>query len=490
MKGFSGMDVSALRRAIRLCAIVAGFTVLPAIAVRSEVIRELPSSVTRVLAAHDMSTDSYSAWVQEVNADAPMLAVNADQPRNPASTIKLLTTFLALEDLGPAYTWPTMVYLDSSPRDGRVDGDLYLKGYGDPYLVTERVWLLLRQLRQLGVTDIGGDLVIDNFFFALQPEDPGAFDGQTYRVYNVVPDALLINFKAISFLFRPDPMSNRVQVVADPMPSNLQIRNSMTLAPGRCGGYQGGVAVAVSEAPAEPMVSFSGRFGRDCPEYRLSRSLLSAPEYAYGVVRGLWEESGGRLEGGYRNAPVPEDLPPFMRFDSPALAEVIRAVNKWSNNVMTRQIFLTMGAEKYGAPATEEKAREAVEVSLETRGLDFPELRIDNGAGLSRNTRISARNMGRLLRAAHQSSFKAEFESSLALAGLDGTLRRRFRNEALTGQMHLKTGRLNGVFAMAGFVHSRSGREFVVVAIQNDPNAHRGPGEEAHSELLRWVYSQ
>jgi D-alanyl-D-alanine carboxypeptidase/D-alanyl-D-alanine-endopeptidase (penicillin-binding protein 4) len=332
-------------------------------------------------------------------------------------------------------------------------------------------------------------VVIDNFYFDLpDDEQPGAFDGQTYRIYNVLPDAMLVNFNAINFVFRPDPATGRVDIIADPQPVNLDIRNELALTAGRCRGYQGGIAVAVPDQGEAPAVNFSGRFGRDCPEYRLSRAVLNAPQNAYGVIRGLWEEGGGRIDGGLRIEPVPEGLEAFYDFSSPDLSEIIRYVNKWSNNVMTRQIFLTMGAERFGAPATVAKARDAAAAALAARGLDFPELRLDNGAGLSRETRISARNLGRLLMAAHDSSYKAEFESSLALAGLDGTMRRRFRNDRLTGRMHIKTGRLNGVFAMAGYVHSGSGREYVVVAVQNHPDAHRGPGEEAHTELLRWVY--
>ena len=451
---------------------------------------ELPSSVLAVLHGHEQPVGSYSAWVQEIGQPEPVLAVNADQPRNPASTIKLLTTFLALEDLGPAYTWPTAAYLGGPLEDGLLDGDLYLKGYGDPYMVTERFWLFLRGLRQRGLREIRGDLVIDNTYFAPEPVDPGAFDGQTYRIYNVQPDAFLVNFKAVNFLFRPDPQTNRLQIVADPWPANLEIRNQVRLTDQRCGGFQRGIQFAVAEAAEQPAVSFSGRFSRSCDEYRLSRSVLSAPEYAYGVFRRLWEDGGGKLDGGLRIEPVPEELEPFEVFESRPLSELIRSVNKWSNNVMTRQIFLTMGAERSGPPATIEKARDAAQMSLREHGLDFPELVLDNGAGLSRRTRISARSLARVLLAAHAGPYQAEYESSLALAGVDGTLRRRFRNEELTGQMHLKTGRLNGVFAMAGYVRSRTGREYVVVAIQNAPDAHRGPGEEAHVALLRWVYSR
>jgi D-alanyl-D-alanine carboxypeptidase/D-alanyl-D-alanine-endopeptidase (penicillin-binding protein 4) len=176
--------------------------------------------------------------------------------------------------------------------------------------------------------------------------------------------------------------------------------------------------------------------------------------------------------------------------ESPPLSEVIRSINKWSNNVMARHLLLTLGAERFGPPATVEKGRRAAMMLLAEQGLDFPELRIDNGAGLSRKTRISAGNLGRALLAANSSIYSAEFISSLPLAGLDGTLRRRFQDEGLTGRMHLKTGRLTGVFAMAGYLRAQSGREYVVVAIQNHSDAHRGPGEEAQSEFLRWVYQQ
>lgn len=157
---------------------------------------------------------------------------------------------------------------------------------------------------------------------------------------------------------------------------------------------------------------------------------------------------------------------------------------------MARHLLLTLGVERFGAPATVDRGRLAAGEILHERGLDFAELRIDNGAGLSRATRISADSLGKLLLAAAASDFRAEFVSSLPLAGMDGTMRGRFRNTELAGRMHIKTGRLDDVFAMAGFVHSRSGRDFVVVAIQNDTDAHRGLGEEAQSALLKWVYQQ
>ena len=452
-------------------------------------IRTLPQPVARVLSAHNLRTADFSAYIQEVGQDNPILEINPDIARNPASTIKLLTTWLALETLGPAYTWKTEAYLDGPVGSGFLEGDLYLKGYGDPYMVLERYWLFLRKMRQQGLRHVTGDIVIDNSYFDLPSANSGEFDGQAARSYNVIPDAFMVNFQTVRFTFEPDLATNRVKVIAEPEPVNLQIRNRLVLK-GGCGGYQRGIGFSIARPPGNSEVDLSGSFGRSCKPYSISRAVLQAPTFAYGVFRSLWEESGGTVQGGVRVDVVPDDIDAFVTMKSPPLSEVIRGVNKWSNNIMARHIFLTMGAEEYGSPATLSKSRDAARRYLAERNLNFTELKLENGAGLSRDTRISARSLGRLLVAAGDSIFQPEFVSSLAIAGMDGTMRRRFRDEALSGRMHLKTGRLSGVFALAGYVVSKTGRQFAFVAIHNGPGADKGPGEEAHSALLRWVYRQ
>jgi len=451
---------------------------------------ELPGSVVNVLSAHGMAVDGFSVFVQDTAKDIPLLTVNADVARNPASTIKLLTTFLALDELKPNYRWRSEAYLGGALRDGRLDGDLYLKGYGDPHLVIERYWLFLSQLRRNGLRHIGGDLVIDNTWFDMEREYTGAFDGQPRRSYNVYPDAFMVNLQTVNFLFSPNPLANRVDIVAEPLPANLELANRLHLTDARCGGFQRGITVTFDDTRAPDRVTFTGKYSRYCGRYRLSRSVLDASGYAYGVFRALWEEAGASLDGELRVAAVPDDMEPFHVFESPSLGEIVRLINKWSNNVMARHLLVTLGIERYGPPGTVAAGRRAAIEILRERGLDFPELWIDNGAGLSRDTRISARHLGELLLAADNSDFRAEFISSLPLSGMDGTMRERFRDPEMAGRMHVKTGRLDDVFAAAGFVRSRSGREFIVVAIQNETDAHRGPGEEAQSALLRWVYRQ
>jgi D-alanyl-D-alanine carboxypeptidase/D-alanyl-D-alanine-endopeptidase (penicillin-binding protein 4) len=450
----------------------------------------LPDSVRAVLKQNSAPESGVSIVVQEVESDKSLLRFNADRSRNPASTIKLLTTWLALEELGPAFKWPTEAYLAGELKGGTLDGDLILKGYGDPYLITERLWAFQRQLKQRGLQHVTGDLVIDSSYFADEYGDTGEFDGENLRSYNVVPNAFLVNFQAMHMVYEPDLANNRVKVLIDPLPINLNVENRLKLVNGICGGYQNGITVAATEAIKRDRIVLTGKFGRGCEQYEMTRSALTAPSFAYGVFKALWEESVGTLVGGWRKGAAPVDTEPFFRIESPPLADVIEYVNKFSNNVMARHLLLTLGAVAHEAPATRDKGRQAIQESLQRRGLNFGELYVDNGAGLSRKTRIKATDLAKVLILAAESPWAPEYISSFSLSGLDGTMKKRFAEEELTGQMHLKTGRLRDVFATAGYVHARSGKNYAVVILQNFRGADDGTGEVAQTALLRWVYEQ
>ncbi len=450
----------------------------------------LPDEVRNAMRAHKAPSSGVSIYVQEVGAADLLLQVNAEKPRNPASSIKLLTTWAALESLGPAWTWTTEAYIEGEVANGVLNGDLIFKGYGDPYFITERLWRFQRQLRYRGINEINGDLVIDNSYFDIPASDSSAFDGEGLRSYNVAPDAFLVNFQALHMTFDPDPKRNRVRVIADPMPANLTIENRLRLVNGRCGGYQNGISVTAPDELNRDRLVISGKFGRSCEQYDMTRSALTAPTFAYGVFKSLWEETGGVFNGELRMGTAPEEAEPFYSAESPPLADVITYINKFSNNVMARQLFLTMGAEMESLPGTLDKSRNAVRLILKRHDLEFDELLLENGSGLSRKSRIAAANLGAVLQHAAESPWIAEFISSMSLPGLDGTLRKRFTHEAATGRMHLKTGRLRDVYTTAGYVHADSGREYIVVVMQNYRGADKGPGEAVQAALLRWVYEQ
>ena len=455
---------------------------LPAFAADSD----LPVGVRALLELRQVPADSLSIYVEDVDSGEVVLEWMADEPRNPASAMKLLTTLVALDVLGPAYRWRTDVYALGSVSDGTLDGDLGLKGYGDPFLVTERVWQLLRDIRHAGVTDITGDLLLDDSYFDVGQYDPGAFDRQPLRAYNVAPNALLVNFKVVRYWFEPD--GGAVRVHLDPHLENLAIDNRLTTRPGSCRGYQRGITVTMNGA--NDRVTFSGRFPSGCEAYAMDRTVLSHNEFAWGVFDSMWKESGGKFEGNWRNTVIDEELEPLTSFESLSLAEVISSVNKHSNNVMARHLLYTLSAEVLGEPGTEPGGREVILDWLAVHGLDIPHLRLDNGAGLSREARITAAGMGALLRFAWRQPYMPEYLASMSLTGLDGTLSRRFRNSSLVGKAHLKTGSLDHVAAIAGYLQGRSGRRYSVVVMQGFNDIHRGPGDEIQETLLRWLYEQ
>jgi D-alanyl-D-alanine carboxypeptidase/D-alanyl-D-alanine-endopeptidase (penicillin-binding protein 4) len=446
----------------------------------------LPAGVRSALNVRDVPHDSLSIHVEDVDTGEVVLQWLAGEPRNPASTMKLLTTLVALDTLGPAYRWKTNVYALGEISDGRLDGDLLLRGQGDPFLVTERVWQMLRAIRRLGIDEITGDLLIDDSYFDTGDYDPGAFDRRPLRAYNVAPNALLMNFKVVRYWFEPN--GSKVTVRLDPALDNLRIDNRLRVVKAPCRGYQRGIAITTNADNDE--VIFSGRFPSGCRRYAMDRTVLTHNEFAYGLFKTLWQESGGVFEGGWKNAIASDEDEPVLSFESLPLADMITSVNKHSNNVMARQLLYTLSAEVLGAPGTESGGREVISSWLSDNKLELGKLAVENGAGLSRESRITAADMAMLLRFAWKQPYMPEYLASMSLTGVDGTLSRRFRNSELAGKAHLKTGSLDHVTAIAGYLQSRSGRRFAVVALQNFEDIHRGPGEEVQEALLRWLYEQ
>jgi D-alanyl-D-alanine carboxypeptidase/D-alanyl-D-alanine-endopeptidase (penicillin-binding protein 4) len=448
----------------------------------------LPLPVQNALNYRKVPDNALSIYIEEIGSGDVVLEWNESVPRNPASVEKMVTTLVALDTLGPAFRWKTEVSFLGDVDAGVLDGDLMIKGYGDPYLVTERFWQLLRRIRGTGIDGINGNLLIDDSYFDVGDYDPAAFDREPLRAYNVAPNALLTNFKVIRYLFEPNPDLTGVDVRLEPALDNLNIVNRLRLANGACRGYQRGITITPNEDVSQ--VTFSGRFPNGCETYAMSRTALGHNEFTYGLFKSLWRETGGEFSGGWKNVVSVDDQEPNLVFDSMPLSEVIAKVNKFSNNVMAKQLLFTLAAEAYGPAGTEAGGQQFVREWLAEHGMDFDEFNIENGAGLSRHSRMTARHLGAMLRYAFESPYMPEYLASLSLSGLDGTLSRRFKDSSLTGQAHMKTGSLDHVSAVAGSFQAGSGRRYIVVTMLNHTDIHRGPGAEVQEMLLRWLYDQ
>jgi D-alanyl-D-alanine carboxypeptidase/D-alanyl-D-alanine-endopeptidase (penicillin-binding protein 4) len=447
-----------------------------------------PTAIRDAMAGVGLPPAAVSFVVIDTVTGKSVAEDNADLPRSPASTMKVVTTFAALDLLGPAYLWHTRAFVHGELRDGVLYGDLVLKGGGDPYLTLERWWGFARQVRNAGLREIRGDIIIDDSAFALAPEDPGAFDKRPNRSYNVAPSALLVNFQSVEFHIAPDTAARRVTVTADPMPENLTIDNRIRYVAGRCRTRADRVDFVVKSASRDHVI-FTGKLAAECAPREFRRALLEPQEYAYGTFLAYFRQLGGAFEGHLRRAAAPVDATLLLSYDSQSLGELIRLTNKFSNNVMARDLFLTLGSERFGEPATLEKSRAAIGAWGEARGLTLSQITMMNGSGLSREERISALSLGRVLLAAYHSPYQPEFLASLPLAGMDGTLRSRLQ-DAPPGSVRLKTGSLAGVSAIAGYVTAANGNTYVTVSIVNDARADSGAAESVHAALIRWVQNQ
>ncbi len=442
----------------------------------------LPPEAALALARARVPEEALAVVIREVGSERPALSAQALRPVNPASVMKLLTTLAALDRLGPAWTWATPVWITGSISGGVLDGSLVIKGTGDPKLVVERLWLLLRRVQQMGVHEIRGDIVLDSSAFAVPEGSAADFDGEPTRPYNVRPSALLLNFRSVTYSFVPDAAAGVARVLVEPSLDGASVDRAVPLAGGPCNDWQAALKAGFGES-----VRFGGAYAGACGEQTWSVADSQPWSYNARLLAALWKEMGGRLAGSVRDGVAPAALPSF-ELRSPPLAEVVRDINKFSNNVMAQQLFYTLDLARHpGSPATTAGARETLRRWLADKlGGEFggfaPELVIDNGSGLSRDTRVSAQMLERLLSLAYQSPVMPELMASLPIYGVDGTLR---RSRAAPGRAHLKTGSLRDVAAMAGYVVSDSGRRYVLVAVLQHPNANLA--RAALDALVQWT---
>lgn len=466
----------------RLIALLAGATLTV-----SALADGLPPTVLQALKAAQIPASSVAIVVQPVDAPSPLVAHNAAQSMNPASVMKLLTTYAALDLLGPAHTWKTTVWIEPQGAfaNGALKGNLTIKGSGDPHFAIEHLWALLRQLRVRGIQHISGDIVLDRSVFSVPATDPGAFDNKPMRPYNVPPDGLLINFRAMRFTVLPD--AGQPRILAETPSDNLLVDNQVRMSEGVCGSnWKDLITTRLSRLTAPKggyRLELGGSYSRQCGEKSLNLAPLSADDQVAGLTRSLWQELGGTLGGQVRQGTLTAGSLQLATHESAPLADAVRDINKFSNNVMAQQVFLTLGGS--AGPATAELARQRINDWLTSRRLRFPELVLDNGSGLSRSERISAGSLNLLLLDAWKNPLMPELVSSLPIVGIDGTMKKRLKSSEATGRAHIKTGTLDGVKTASGFALDAQGRPCAVTFLINHPRAQAGSA--AIDALLLWV---
>ena len=455
-----------------------------------------------------------SFFVQAVDEKTPLLAMNTQRGQNPASVIKLVTSFAALQKFGASHQWRTQLMSQGVPdQAGYLNSPLLLKGAGDPQLVIERLDDLVGQLKRHGVRQLNAPVWIDRSAFAPNNQGAGDFDGEPSLPYNALPDAALLNFHALSFQFEP----STAQVRMVPWLDGFNLNNRVRFVEGECpaGGWKSTVNLSVMGYSAV----VGGVYYSGCGEqqWHVHAYQLSANDYARGVLGALFkghvnldvasctvERVWDKILQRWHDCFAPnivwtqsqvQDVAAadqagnwrvLAQEASPPLSSILKDMNFFSNNVMARQIYLNLSQNNGQAASLEQSAQETHRL-LQSVGLSDRSIVMGNGSGLSRATRISAQELGGLLVLA---SRNPAFYASLPRIGLEGTVKKRLTNTDMVGRGRMKTGTLNDVRAIAGYIDGRSGKRYAVVSIFDHPNAQTEASKRVHDLFMQWVGEQ
>ena len=457
---------------------------------------QLPAPIAQVMAQQGLPEDTLGVLV--LKGDATVLAHGANVPMQPASTMKLVTTMVSLERLGPAFRGRTELRTTGTIDKGVLRGNLILKGGADADLSGEDLENMLRALHYQGIRRIEGDLVLDRSLFQPARTDMGiAFDESPEAYYNVIPDALLVNKNMLQLDMRSTSKALTLQM--QPALDRVTVGSDMTLVEADCAKWEDGwkLPEAVRQKDGRIKVLLHGTFPKECAR-SYSINVLDRDDYIDRLFRQKWKELGGKFSGKTVEGVAPPESRVLAEHTSRMLPELVRDTNKPSDNLLARTLFLSLGslqpdpaAGSFALPATGEttaaRADAAVREWMRGQRIDDTGFVIENGSGLSRLERITPLQMGHLLQAGLRSNWAPEFQASMPIAGIDGTLRRRLQGTPAAGRARLKTGTLRNVVALAGYVPDANGVQNVFVAMINSEQAGNGRGRAVLDALVDWV---
>ena len=451
----------------------------------------LPPQVSEALRKGGVPDTALSALVIPVGGGTARLAHFDSRPMSTASTMKLVTTLVALEELGPTYQWNTSLLTTARQRGETLHGALYLRGEGDPDLNWDAMRSMMRELRSQGVRHLRGPLFLDRSYFSPARTDIGApnFDEYPRAYYNVIPDALLVNENFIDFTL--SATAHGVTVRTEPPLAKVTVKNQLKLIDLPCRDWDDDTLQAnvLSRKSGRLQLTLSGDFPRNCRQ-ATSLNLLDRNLYIERFLRATWSELGGTWRGALHEGSTPADARVLVSHKSPTMAKLAAMINKPSNNTMTRTVFLALGELRYqGLPleTSQQKGDAVVRTWFARKGIDTQGMVLENGSGLSRIERLTTRQLASLLEEGRKSNWYAEFAASMPIVGVDGTMRNRLKNTPVQGRARMKTGTLNNTSAVAGYLRDQYDKDWIVVAfINNEGASTHGPA--VLNTLMQWAY--
>lgn len=447
----------------------------------------IPSELATEISNIPINKANYSIHIQSVNSKTPIASWRTHVKRSPASVIKLLTTYSSLLKLGFDYRWETKFLYTGKLKNGVLHGDLYVKASGDPTLETDDIYGIASQVREAGISKIKGNIIIDRTLFKVDSKNNSGFDKNVHSPYNAMPDAIMFNKRKSTICITP--RAKRAKIQKDVPDQSYNVVNKLRMVNGSCRGSRAWPRVSIkTNESARSTVFLTGKLSKRCGDRKVCK-VISMPHRAfYYALKSTLKNEGVSISGTLKLKKVPVGAKHIFTHHSDSLESVISTIAKKSDNLMARQLMFTMGAVSFKGQSTPYKSRKAIENTLNEHFiLEKGTTYIANGSGLSRSSKLTAKSLANLLDHGYQ-NYGQRWMDTLATAGIDGTIKRRFRNSTVYGRAWMKTGTIKRVKNIAGYVQGTSGENYVVVVLVNDKYS-RKYGAKLANKVIEWVAS-
>jgi len=443
----------------------------------------LPSGINSIINKSGIPKNDISIYIKEAgNGGRELASLNASKTRTPASVIKVMTTYAAVLKFGFDYRWPTQFYTTGILKNGVLNGDLVVKGFGDPTLSSKELPSIVANIKAKGIKKVTGNIVIDRSYFAVGTKNNSGFDNNTYSPYNAMPDAMMFNERVSTICVTP----NKNIVYKKVVDGSYKIKNNLQRVNKPCKGRYSWPGIKIDNSSAIPEVWLQGKISKKCGKRNICKVITTPYKSFYYALKDTLKKEGVTVTGKMRLNKVPSTAKILFTHYSRSLDKIVSKTAKKSNNLYARHLLLHLGAKKYGAPATLAKGRKAIEYILRSKGaLGRGTLRIDNGSGLSRTSKLNAKLLAQMYDNAY-GRYGTRWMKTLSIAGVDGTIKRRFRGTAVKNRAWMKTGTLKRVKNIGGYVKSRSGRMYTVVILVNTKKG-TWKASQLQNNIMKWL---
>jgi len=443
----------------------------------------LPQVINEQIRKSGISKRDISIYIKEAGARGKVVAsLNAGKTRTPASVIKVLSTYAATLKLGFNYRWQTKFYTTGTLRKGILNGDLLIKGFGDPTLNDKDLVKIVSYIKAEGIRKVQGNIVIDRSYFKVGNRDSSGFDENPYSAYNAMPDAMMFNERVSTVCVNPKANS----VYKKNADGSYKVVNKLKRVNKPCRGRYSWPGVKIDKSEVMPKVILKGKISKRCGKRNICKVLTKPYKSFYYALKDKMKEEGISVSGHMKLRKIPKIATELFTYYSDSLEKIISKTAKKSNNLYARHLLLLLGAKTYGAPATLQKGRDAVVKILSSKkALGTGVLRIDNGSGLSRVAKLNARLLATMFDNAYD-RYGQRWMNTLSIAGVDGTIKRRFRGTVVRNRAWMKTGTLRRVKNIGGYVKNRAGKRYSVVILVNSTKA-KYRAAKLQNEIIKWL---